>query len=62
MNAADIMKKNMIHVNDLFDFITPQLSKVQNFMDLHFKGEGYDMLGRQVAFEEVLKPSKGLTT
>jgi len=55
--AADIMKKNMVHVNDLFDFITPQLSKVQNPMDVHFKGEGYDMLGRQVALkiEEILK-------
>ena len=55
--AAEIMKKNMVHVNDLFDFITPQLSKVQNPMDVHFKGEGYDMLGRQVALkiEEILK-------
>jgi hypothetical protein len=55
--AADIMKKNMVHVNDLFAFITPQLSKVQNPMDVHFKGEGYDMLGRQVALkiEEILK-------
>ena len=55
--AADIMKKNMVHVNDLFDFITPQLSKVQNPMDVHFKGEGYDMLGKQVALkiEEILK-------
>lgn len=55
--AADIMKKNMVHVNDLFDFITPQLSKVQNPMDVHFKGEGYDMLGKQVALEieQVLK-------
>ena len=55
--AADIMKKNMVHVNDLFDFITPQLSRVQNPMDVHFKGEGYDMLGRQVALEieKVLK-------
>ena len=55
--AAEIMKKNMVHVNDLFDFITPQLSKVQNPMDVHFKGEGYDMLGRQVALkiEQVLK-------
>ncbi len=55
--AADIMKKHMVHVNDLFGFITPQLSKVQNPMDVHFKGEGYDMLGRQVALkiEQVLK-------
>ena len=47
----------MVHVNDLFDFITPQLSKVQNPMDVHFKSEGYDMLGRQVALkiEQVLK-------
>ena len=55
--AAEIMKINMVHVNDLFNFITPQLSKVQNPMDVHFKGEGYDMLGRQVALkiEEILK-------
>ncbi len=49
--AAGIMKKNMIPVNDLFDFITPHLSKVQNPMDVHFKGNGYDLLGRQVASE-----------
>lgn len=55
--AAEIMKKHMVHVNDLFTFITPQLSKVQNPMDVHFKGEGYDMLGKQVALEikKVLK-------
>ena len=55
--AADIMKKNMVHVNDLFAFITPQLSKVQNPMDVHFKGDGYDILGKQVALkiEEILK-------
>lgn len=55
--AADIMKKHMVHVNDLFNFISPQLSKVQNPMDVHFKGEGYDMLGKQVALkiEEILK-------
>lgn len=49
--AAEIMKKNMVHVNDLFTFITPQLSKVQNPMDVHFNGEGYVMLGKQVALE-----------
>jgi hypothetical protein len=55
--AADVMKKNMVHINDLFAFITPQLSKVQNPMDVHFKGDGYDLLGKQVALkiEEILK-------
>jgi len=55
--AADIMKKNMVHVNDLFEFITPQLPKLQNPMDVHFNGDGYDILGKQVALkiEEILK-------
>ena len=55
--AAEVMKKNMVHINYLFAFITPQLSKVQNPMDVHFKGDGYDLLGKQVALkiEEILK-------
>lgn len=55
--AATIMKKNMIQVNDLFTFVSPHLSKVQNPMDVHFNAEGYDMLGKQVAsvIEKILK-------
>lgn len=47
----------MIQVNDLFTFVSPHLSKVQNPMDVHFNAEGYDMLGKQVAsvIEKILK-------
>jgi lysophospholipase L1-like esterase len=47
--AAKVMKKFDVAVDDLFDFITPHLAKAQNPKDVHFTGEGYDLLGNQVA-------------
>ncbi len=47
--AAELMKKQGVAINDLFSFITPHLAKVQPPKDVHFNGEGYDLLGKQVA-------------
>ncbi|MDD4872354.1 MAG: SGNH/GDSL hydrolase family protein [Kiritimatiellae bacterium] len=47
--AAEIIKKHGVVIDDLFTFITPHLAKVQNPNDVHFNGEGYDLLGKQVA-------------
>ena len=47
--AAELMKKQAVAINDLFAFITPHLAKVQPPKDVHFNGEGYDLLGKQVA-------------
>ncbi|OHE77646.1 MAG: G-D-S-L family lipolytic protein [Verrucomicrobia bacterium GWF2_62_7] len=47
--AAELMKKHGVAINDLFGFITPHLAKVQPPKDVHFNGEGYDLLGKQVA-------------
>ncbi|MBM3888574.1 MAG: SGNH/GDSL hydrolase family protein [Verrucomicrobia bacterium] len=55
--AAALMKKHGIATDDLFTFITPHLAKVQPPKDVHFNGEGYDLLGKQVAaaIQDVLK-------
>jgi len=47
--AAELMKRQSVAINDLFTFITPHLAKVQPPKDVHFNGEGYDLLGKQVA-------------
>jgi lysophospholipase L1-like esterase len=47
--AAQVMEKNGVAIDDLFTFITPQVGKVQNPQDVHFNGEGYDLLGGKVA-------------
>lgn len=36
-------------MDDLFAAITPRLAELQNPNDVHFKPEGYDFLGAQVA-------------
>ena len=43
------MKRHGIAIDNLFTFITPHLAKVQNPKDVHFNGDGYDLLGKQVA-------------
>lgn len=55
--AAEIMNKQGVAVDDLFTFITPHLAKVQNPNDVHFNGEGYELLGKQVA-ESILQVLK----
>lgn len=47
--AAKVMERNGVKIDDLFTFITPHLSEVQNPKDVHFNGKGYDLLGKQVA-------------
>lgn len=47
--AAAIMEKHGVAIDDLFAFITPRLAEAQLTNDVHFKAEGYDLLGRQVA-------------
>lgn len=47
--AARVAQKNGVAIDDLFTFITPHLAKVQNPKDVHFNGEGYDLLGGKVA-------------
>ena len=47
--AATVMEKHGVAIDDLFGFITPHLGEAQLPNDVHFKPEGYDLLGRQVA-------------
>jgi lysophospholipase L1-like esterase len=47
--AARVMVEHGVAMDDLFFGITPHLAKVQNPKDVHFNGEGYELLGRQVA-------------
>lgn len=47
--AARVMQKNDVAIDDLFAFITPHLAQVQNPKDVHYNGEGYKLLGGQVA-------------
>ena len=47
--AAAVMKKYNIPVDDLFTAVTPHLGEYQLPNNVHFKEEGYDFLGQQVA-------------
>jgi lysophospholipase L1-like esterase len=47
--AATVMEKHGVAIDDLFGFITPRLGDTQLPNDVHFKPEGYDVLGGQVA-------------
>ncbi|MCE9629438.1 MAG: SGNH/GDSL hydrolase family protein [Planctomycetia bacterium] len=47
--AAAVMDKHDVAIDDLFAFITPHLAEAQLPNDVHFKPEGYDLLGHQVA-------------
>ena len=47
--AAAVMEKHGVAIDDLFAFITPRLAEAQLPKDVHFKAEGYDLLGQQVA-------------
>lgn len=55
--AAELMAAQGVQVDDLYAFITPHLAKVQNPKDVHFNGEGYELLGKQVArvIEQAIK-------
>ncbi|HWL08376.1 MAG TPA: SGNH/GDSL hydrolase family protein [Planctomicrobium sp.] len=47
--AVKVMVKHGIKVNDLYSLILPQLKETQNPQDVHFNGQGYELLGQQVA-------------
>ena len=47
--AAAIMAAHNIPVDDLFTAVTPHLGEYQPPNNVHFKEEGYDFLGQQVA-------------
>ncbi len=47
--AAEVMKKHGIAIDDLFTAITPHLATMQNPDDVHFTTQGYDFLGETVA-------------
>jgi len=49
--AAKVMKENDVAVDDLNTLITPELEKLQNPHDVHYKAEGYQFLAKQVAAE-----------
>jgi len=38
-----------VAIDDLFGFITPRLAEMQRPKDVHFKDEGYELLGQRVA-------------
>ena len=47
--GAKLAKLHGIAVVDLYDFITPYIARVQVPADVHFKPEGYELLGARVA-------------
>ena len=47
--ASLIMQNQSVAIDDLFGAITPHLARLQNPNDVHFNGEGYEFLGKQVA-------------
>ena len=49
--AAEVMKRHGIPTNDLYTHITPHLATYQLPKNCHFKGEGYQFLGKKVAAE-----------
>ena len=55
--AEAIMKKHDVRINDLYEYIKPDLAKYQRPNDCHFSGEGYQHLGKRVA-EEIRRTLK----
>lgn len=52
--AARVMKDNGVATDDLNAHITPELARLQNPKDVHFKTEGSEFLAKKVA-EEIAK-------
>ena len=52
--AARVMKENGVATDDLNAHITPELARLQNPKDVHFKTEGSEFLAKKVA-EEIAK-------
>jgi acyl-CoA thioesterase-1 len=53
---GQVMKENDVPVDDLNTLITPELERLQNPHDVHYKAEGYQFLAKQVVakIEEAL--------
>jgi len=47
--AAGVMQRHQVPIDDLYGLALPQLKEIQNPQDIHFKADGYELLGRQVA-------------
>lgn len=47
--AKKIMEENKIPIDDLYEFVKPQLAKLQLANDVHFSKEGSQELAKQVA-------------
>jgi len=47
--ALQVMKKHDVQVNDLYALIKPHRSEFQKDDDVHFSGEGYGLMAKQVA-------------
>ena len=47
--AKKIMEENKIPIDDLYEFVKPQLAKLQQTNDVHFSKEGSQELAKQVA-------------
>jgi acyl-CoA thioesterase-1 len=45
------MKENGVAVDDLNAHITPELARLQNPHDVHYKAQGYEFLAKQLAAE-----------
>jgi len=52
--AEKVMRRNGIHINDLFNFILPHLEKYQKPQNVHFYPEGSKFLAEKVA-QEILE-------
>lgn len=49
--AAVIMEKNGVVINDIYGAILPHVGATRNEADVHFNSEGYRLMGEQVAKE-----------
>lgn len=56
--AIEIMKKNDVQVNDLYNHILPHLKQLQKPVNVHFSSEGSLYLARKVAKEILAKLPK----
>lgn len=57
--ADEVMKRNGIPEDDLFALVQPRLVELQLHQNVHFKDEGYELMGQQVAKEILTQLSAG---
>ncbi len=57
--AKKIMDENGVAIDDLYTFALPQIEKIQLKANVHYTGEGYGELAKQVASSiEAALPAK----